>query len=155
MDQWGSNLRSIVQNRAVNYPQWFIIFSSAILELIQIIDVLLKSQHKCCCFSFVQDFENVYKLLVIVVVPNAKQTNWLHNQYYVKTPQCFYQKLSIFFPHCSKNWKLCGIQIWEILENHLLENVYMQHIITTSSSNFKHPKIFYDFQLIKQTFCLE
>ena len=35
--------------------------------------------------------------LVIVVVPNTKQTNWLHKQYHVKTSPCFYQKLYLLF----------------------------------------------------------
>ena len=66
------------------------------------------------------------KVLVIVVVPNTKQTNWLYEQYHVKIWSCFYRKIYDLFPsHVEKTENLRQIWIWEILEDHVLEIIYM------------------------------
>ena len=40
---------------------------------------------------------NKFKLLIVIVVPNTKQTNWLHKQYHARTSQCFYGKFYHLF----------------------------------------------------------
>ena len=47
-------------------------------------------------FAFSLHLNNFNKLLVIVVLPNTKQTNGLYKQYHVKTAVLFYQKLYLF-----------------------------------------------------------
>ena len=49
---------------------------------------------------------NKFKLLIVIVVPNTKQTNWLHKQYHARHRSVFTESFTIFFLKCSKNWKL-------------------------------------------------
>ena len=94
VDKWRGGIGSIVQNLIVNYPlvalcpqkchiktnlnYWcpFIISTHVF--------VLASSRVWFCIFSL-NDFN---KLLVIVALPNTKQTNWLYKQYHTQTSPC-------------------------------------------------------------------
>ena len=66
----------------------------------------------------------------------------------------FTESFAFFFSNAVKTRNLYGIRISDILEDHLLENIYMQHLYRndTSAFDFKHLKIFYNFHPTKQTF---
>ena len=106
-----------------------------------------------CIFSC-RTMNSFNKLLVIVVIPNTKQTNWLYKHHHVKTLPCFYRKLyHLFLSNAVKTENLRGIRIWEtffiIFWRLYTCNIY---IVATSASDFKHLSIFYNFHPAKQTF---
>ena len=63
-----------------------------------------------------------------------------------KRQRVFTERLSSFFPNECKPKTTRNSNV--ILDNHILEIVYIQHIVTTSSTDFKHVKIFYNFHPI-------
>ena len=110
-----------------------------------------------CIFSC-KTLNNFYKLLFITVICNEKQKHWPYKQYYVETSRYFYRKLYYHnFFECRKNWRRAGIQIWQILEDHVLEMMrwYKGNIVTTSALDFKQLYIIYKFYPIKRLFISE
>ena len=61
---------------------------------------------------------NFYQLLVVIVISNKKQTITL-----ILKRGTLTENFTIFFFKCRKNWKRAGIQIWQILVDHLLEMI--------------------------------
>ena len=71
----------------------------------------------------------ILMLSVVVVTCSKKQTKWPYKRNIMsKRHGSFNENFTTFILKCVKNWKRAGIQIWEILEDHLLEIIYMQHL---------------------------
>ena len=114
-----------------------------------------------CILSW-RTLNNFFKLLVIIVIWNQKQTNWPFKQYYVKTSRYFYRKLYHHFFKCRKNWKRAGIQtvlrkraekFWKKIFSRWHKcNIY---IAATSGLDFKQLYIIYKFYPIKRIFLSE
>ena len=92
---------SIVQNLV--YPQQCHIGSN-----VDHWRVIIIARHKVafCIFSC-RTLNNFYKLLVIIVICNEKQTNWPYKRNYVKTSRYFLPRILLCFYQIQEKLKTC------------------------------------------------